>query len=342
MKNTILYTIIILIFSSNLQSQDVHFSHIHSSPTLLNPAMTGLFNGKIRMSGNYKSQWNNFTEGYSTAAAAFDVRAVEFKNNIIGAGISMYSDKAGDLDFSTNTVSMNASFIQLLGKDTWASVGFKNSFIQSRVDFTKAKTFEAEPVFFSNISYWDLSTGLAIMHKYKNGNLIYGGASLFHVNGANVSFLSKPLKGGPDQPNIETQDKKVVLHGGADIKVNRNLTLKPTFILMDQGPHREIMIGSFVKYESNQNSMLSEKNASISFGAWMRWYSEINLAGADALITSVRMDMNGMFVTLSYDANISSLRVASQGQGGVELSVVKVISHKTIQKRKISCPVNYF
>ena len=294
------------------------------------------------MAGNYKSQWNNFTEGYNTAAAAFDVRAVEFKNNIIGGGISMYSDKAGDLDFSTNTVSINASFIQLLGKNTWASIGFKNSFTQSRVDFTQAKTFEIEPVFFSSLNYWDLSTGLALMHKYNNGNLVYGGASLFHVNGANVSFFNKVLKGSNDIPNIETQDRKVVLHGGADIKVNRNLTLKPTFIFMDQGPHREITIGSFVKYESNQNTMLSDKNASISFGAWMRWYSEINLKGADALITSVRMDMNGMFVTLSYDANISSLRAASKGQGGVELSVVKIIDHKTIAKRKISCPVNYF
>ena len=248
--------------------------------------MTGLFNGKIRMAGNYKSQWNNFTEGYNTAAAAFDVRAVEFKNNIIGGGINMTSDKAGDLDFSTNTVSINSSFIQLLGKNTWVSLGFKNSFTQSRVDFTKAKTFEIEPVYFSNLNYWDLSTGLALMHKYHNGNLVYFGSSLAHVNGANVSFFNKPLKGSQNEPTVEVQDRKTVFHGGADIKVNRNLSVRPTFIFMDQGPHREITIGSFVKYESRMNSMLNDKNASLSFGAWMRWYSEVDFSGADAFIAA--------------------------------------------------------
>ena len=51
-----------LLMTLVLKAQDVHFSHIHASPTIMNPAMTGLFDGDLRLILNYRSQWNNFTK----------------------------------------------------------------------------------------------------------------------------------------------------------------------------------------------------------------------------------------------------------------------------------------
>ena len=41
----------------NLNSQDIHFSQFYMSPLNLNPAMTGVMNGNIRLTGNYWNQW---------------------------------------------------------------------------------------------------------------------------------------------------------------------------------------------------------------------------------------------------------------------------------------------
>ncbi|MEO0778461.1 MAG: type IX secretion system membrane protein PorP/SprF, partial [Bacteroidota bacterium] len=53
----------ILCLSLTLGAQDVHFSHIHASPTLLNPSMTGLINGDLRLIANTRSQWQSVTRG---------------------------------------------------------------------------------------------------------------------------------------------------------------------------------------------------------------------------------------------------------------------------------------
>lgn len=340
--NLLLLFITIICFSTTLSAQDIHFSQTHSVSSSINPAMTGLHNGKARIAANYRGQWNNLTNGYKTVAAEADVRAMELKNSIIGGGISMFCDKAGDLDFATTSISLNTSFIQLVGKDTWVSLGFKNTFSQNSLDLTKMKAFDQEDTYSSrNSGYWDLSTGLALMHQIDKKNLVHIGASIAHINGANISFFdTKNLKGKPSDA-INTIARKLVLHGGADIQLGKDFHIRPNFIFMDQGPHREITIGSFVKYDQSIRIGDSNKDAAIYVGAWLRWFTEADLSGSDAFIGAVRMDYDDMFFTLSYDVNISSLLPASDGQGGTELSVVKMISKDKVKRQKLKCPANY-
>src|SRR3546814_4214408 len=53
-------------------AQDPHLSQYYSSPLFLNPALTGMFNGEFRISGNQKTQWGSITNPYSTSVASFD------------------------------------------------------------------------------------------------------------------------------------------------------------------------------------------------------------------------------------------------------------------------------
>lgn len=337
-----IFTIIFLLLFTFSYSQDIHFAHVRSMPTFLNPAMTGLFNGKTRISSNYRGQWNSFTKGYKTMAISGDMRAYELKNSIIGGGLSIYSDKAGDLNLSTNSISANASFIQLMGKDTWVSVGFQNSLTQSRIDLSEVKAFDQESNLNANSrTYWHLSTGLSLMHEFKNKSLVHFGAALFHVNNPNVSFFDSRLSNVEGGENL---DRKLVLHGGADIKLYKGLNIRPNILFMDQGPHREITMGSFIKYSNNLVFMGDEKDIALYLGAWVRWYTEVNLSGGDALITTARLDFNSSAITVSYDINMSNLRAASYGQGGVEISFIKIMNkkRKRIGNQKLKCPADYF
>ena len=119
-------------------TQDIHFSHIHASPTYINPGMNGLFNGSFRFIGNVRSQWQSVTKGYKTVAGSVDgvIHSVGH-NDVIGAGIQLYSDKAGDLDFTSQSVAGNLSFIKALDSrgDHFISFGMQGAMLSNSVDF---------------------------------------------------------------------------------------------------------------------------------------------------------------------------------------------------------------
>ena len=337
------YLISMLIFIINIgYSQDVHFSHLHATPTILNPAMTGLFDGNLRFVGNYRGQWNGFTNGYKTIAAAADMKMKELKSgSIIGGGLNMFADEAGDLDFHTSSVGLNISFLQMIGSNgkSWVGVGFHNAFTQNRLDYSKIETFEQEPVIFGgNGGFWHIGAGVAWTYQFGKNNLLHLGGAMSHINTPDVSFFSS--ESGYD---VENLDKKFTLHGGADIKLSRYFGVRPNFIFMDQGPHKEITIGTLIKYRKNNGLSKSHIPTTVYIGGWMRWFAEVDLAGTDAFIVAMRIDHKDTSFTLSYDLNTSSLTQASYAQGGTELSVMKILRWKKKAKNyKLKCPQDYF
>jgi len=339
---TLITFLFISLFALTSNAQDIHFSHIHASPTFLNPAMTGLFNGDVRIMGNYRSQWQSVTKGYRTMAAGVDMKMINLGKDIIAGGFQFYSDKAGDLDFSTNAANLAISYLKSLdGRGrSFISFGFQNALISNSVDYTKIIAFEEEPGVLSGapdrINYWDFSAGVAYYNAFGKDNFFHIGASVFHLNKPFVSFFERE-----DPTSAIVLYRRLALNGGASFQLNKRSALKPTFIFMDQGPHREITIGSFYKYEGiGGRTLRGATGSSLYFGAWVRWYAETDIAGTDAIIAAVRWDYNKMFITFSFDINISTLSRVSTGQGGPELSIVKILDSRKRGKRrtKVECP----
>ena len=96
-----------------LQAQDIHFSHLHTSPFALNPAMTGVFEGNLRLIGNYRNQWRSVTADYRTYMVSADANLIGInRQSSIGVGMQLYSDVAGDLDYTINSGNLSLSFIR--------------------------------------------------------------------------------------------------------------------------------------------------------------------------------------------------------------------------------------
>ena len=328
------------IFTSQLCAQDIHLSHIHASPIVLNPAMTGLFTGKTRLIGNAKSQWNSITNGYRTAVGSIDTKLWEFRNaDMIGGGLQIASDHAGDLDFTTTSIGLSFSVLKsLTGKgDNYVSFGLQNSFISNRVDYSQIIAFSEEPSVANGASnkvrYWDLSAGLAWFYSIDRFNSFYLGGSLFHINEPNVSFFQN----GNASEGYKLF-RRWVIHGGGDFKLGKKSYLKPSFIFQDQGPHREITVGSFLKYKTLK-SYRSKAPSSVYFGTWLRWAVEKDFFGTDAVVVAARIDYNKTYLTFTFDVNISSLTRVSYGRGGPEFSVVHILESKgRRQPTKVRCP----
>ena len=321
-------------------AQDVHFSQIHASPTILNPAMNGLVNADLRFTANTKSQWNSITKAYRTFASSVDLKIRILPNgDIIGGGLQMFSDRAGDLDFTTTSVGFGVSYMKSLDKNNnYISFGLNNAYVTNRIDYTKIIAFDNEPIVQNGadnqIKYWDISAGMGWFYNINKDYAFHLGVSLFHLNRPLVSFSDE---GAFDDDQFLF--RKWVVHGTGDLKINRQSILKPSFMFKDQGPHREITLGSFWKYKTSKDAR-QRTPTSIYFGAWLRWHIEKDLIGKDAIIGAIRFDYKNTLMTFTFDLNISSLSRASSGSGGPEFSIIQLIDFRDSNARpvKLECP----
>src|ERR1700741_5467486 len=133
------------------QAQDLHFSQYNENPSLINPAFTGVSN-VLRVSAVYRDQWRTVTVPYKTYGISVESRImasnwskVEGQSmtftkksfSKVAAGLSFYSDKAGDGSMRTDQLKLSlASFVPINAYNR-LSLGVQAGFIQRKVDLSK-------------------------------------------------------------------------------------------------------------------------------------------------------------------------------------------------------------
>ncbi len=327
-----------------MKGQDIHLSHIHASPTLLNPAMNGLFMGQARLIANSRSQWNSVTKGYKTAVASADMRMfVINRKDIISGGIQLFADRAGDLNFTTSSAALSVSYLKAFDKlgRNFISVGIQNAYVNNRVDFSKIKTFDQITALGkgdtpSQINYWDVNAGIGWFYAPSRYNSFYVGFSAFHLNNPGVGFRNELTSG-----NALTAYRRFNLHGGATIRFSPAFTLKPSFLFMDQGPHQEITFGSFIRYKTYRRGLHKKPLYFIYLGGWLRSYFEKDIQGIDAIVASMKYEYRQLSIAISYDINLSKYRLASGGRGGLEFSIIRIFDWQRSKRKnaKVKCPI---
>ena len=103
-------------------AQDPQFSQFYASPVNLNPALTGGFAAKYRVSAIYRDQWRGPLEqsiGIFGAALdlRFDLQSRAWEGDAAAVGLQFLSDQVGPLDLSTNTIALAGAFHKSLDQD---------------------------------------------------------------------------------------------------------------------------------------------------------------------------------------------------------------------------------
>lgn len=348
MSNNYIVCLLLLFFSTSpLLSQDIHFSHLHSSPFALNPALTGIFEGNFRFIANYRNQWKSVTADYRTYMFSADANLIGLgKQSSIGLGAQFYSDVAGDLDYRTSSGNLSLSMIRSFNRDNShiVAVGGQVGLVGNSFDPNKIVAFEEEPILFdsdhNNIRYTDISAGVLWFNQIQDDQFVYAGASMFHVNRPILSFFDQNDKNQRLYPRF-------VFHGGGNIDFNQTSSILPNFIYMRQGPYQELTVGSFFKYDFTKKRY---PTASFLSGLWIRGLKLEDSYSVDALIAALRFDYKEFIFTFTYDINISSLARASYGRGGPEVSLIYIMGKPNVSgsthprvipfrnKHKIKCP----
>src|SRR5687768_2311420 len=115
---------------------DPHFSQYYVYPSWLNPALTGAFDGKYRVSAIYRNQWGNISSPFSTPGITAEFTTE--KN--INFGISILSQKAGNGGYNYTTAYANVAYTGVkLGVNQTKRIvfGLQAGLIDRRFDRTK-------------------------------------------------------------------------------------------------------------------------------------------------------------------------------------------------------------
>jgi len=258
-------------------------------------------------------------------------------NDFLTVGLQLLYDKAGTAALSTTELLPALNYHKSLSDERamYLSLGFMGGLVEKRIDMSKVTTNsqyngtaydpalpDGEVLTNPTIRYLDGSLGLSFNTGFgkDKGNSLFFGAAMHHVHRPKNSFYKNP--------GIEL-DPKYVFSAGMKLIVNEFTYFTLQGDHTRQGSAQETIGGALYSYKLGDDP----ENSSyiLSLGGFLRW--------KDALIPVIKLEMNALSVSLSYDVNVSQLKTVSNGRGGVELSISYIgFLNRENSKYRILCP----
>ncbi len=334
--------VVCLIFISVLtKAQDPHFSQFFASPLTLNPALTGKFDGQIRLAADYRNQWPSISNAYITESGSVDMSILKKKlgNNVLGIGFSGLSDQSANGALNLNYGSASISYHQALdgtGYNT-LGVGFQGTYSSLSIDQSKL-VFEdqilsggspTQEVFTNgtNKNYFDMAAGILFSGSTDGLNNYYAGISMYHINTPDIGFYTRSA-GTNNATSGFLLKPRTTVHAGALKPLTDNLKLVASGIVQLQNDATEALLGAAICANVNNSSIDNDDDVNVYLGSWVRL--------GDAIIPYASLEFSGLRIGLSYDVNTSRLKTASQSKGGIELSLIYIRKRDT--DNSIPCP----
>jgi type IX secretion system PorP/SprF family membrane protein len=329
----------------NCTAQDIHFSQFTMTPLNLDPSQAGKFGGDTRAIINYRNQWGSVSSSpFKTYGAMFDMPLSNGKkDNFFGGGISVYSDKAGDLSLGTTVFNLTLAYHIKVNQASYLSAGVQGGFLQRSLSennirsdnqfdgvghnetYSSGEVFQNtsffKPDFAAGVSYTygDNTTSQVVNNGGFGGKKVNVGAAIHHVASPNFSFLEQ---------NTDKLNFRYILHTNTSFGVGgSNMAIQPSGFIAYQQKATDVMLGSYFRYNLKEKSKYSQfsNGAAMSLGIHYRF--------GDAFIPSVLLEFGSFAMGVSYDWNLSGLSRASSGQGGYEISI-RYVSPNPFSSRK--------
>ena len=327
MMRTVILSIVLLFPVIASHGQDIHFSQFNRSPMNLNPGLAGQFDGDYRLVANHRNQWRSVTKPYNTTGGSVDARQpLDLKN--LGAGASIYTDKAGDSQLSTLQLNLAVSYLKHISNDSLhsISVGLQTGLTHRKINYEDLSFDEqyqngiynpnlgtGESFVRDSRTYLNLNLGAAWYYKMTSRKEISAGIALHNINRPKQSFYN--------DPEIKL-DMRWTVHANAEWKVAEKIDVIPSILFMYQGPHREFTLGTLGRYRLKDFP-------GIYRAVFLGWHGRTRDAG----YLTAGLEYDNWRVGMSYDFNMSQLNVASNARGGFEISAIYLF--RTEKQRRI-------
>jgi type IX secretion system PorP/SprF family membrane protein len=325
-----IFTILLfLTFAFRGVSQDAHLSMYDVAPMFLNPAMTGLIDGKWRAHIHYRTQWKavNF-KPYQSYLASFDAPL----KKKFGVGVQLNYFRAGAGNFGVFNALVSASYnLDLNKKKTHhLSFGVQAGITQKSVEYNLLSfnnqytlqdggTFNTALVANENFEQRSvilpaLNAGLLYYYSKQNARLNpFVGFSAFNLIAPKETFYGQTNR----------LPRRYYWHVGTRVNITELIYLIPKVLGMHQGKYFELTGALELGY------FLKKSEVHLLAGLIYR--------STDAAVITFGLKYKNFILKAAYDINFSSLTKASKGRGGFEIGLTYTHSQSTTKTEKI-CP----
>lgn len=333
----------IALLSSGISiAQDIHFSQFYETTVLRNPALCGVFTGDYKVSANYRNQWNSISKPFVTGQLSFEARIPVNgeSEDFFSVGLLGLYDKAGSIDMKTTGIYPAVNFSKKLENihNSYLTAGFTAGYVQRSYDPSKMTvnnqyingSFDPNAPTNENganpkINHFDLGAGLNYSSSLGENNdfTYFFGVAGYHFTKPNTSFYNSSLVNLSMKWNV---------NAGFNYRISEQYGFLMQGNYAIQGSYSELIIGGLGAWKKGGENELREPDFILYIGSFFR----LN----DAVIPVVKLDYKRYSFGLSYDVNVSKLKVASNLRGGMELTVVKtgLFNDPKWQRSRTSCP----
>jgi type IX secretion system PorP/SprF family membrane protein len=329
------------LLTNAVSAQDPSFSQFYASPLTLNPALTGKFNGDMRIAGNYRNQWPTVNQAYITSTVSVDFPIMQDKlreGDRLGVGFMAMTDKTANGILTSNYFGFSTAYHKTIDESGLHTigVGFQGTYANKTLDGPRLHFLDGlqidgtflpsatEPVNLQVVtaSYFDMNAGVLYNGSLDGSNEVYFGVSMYHLNQPKETFLN-------DNITIPT---RLTVHGGGYFpSPGTGKTWYVSALYNREATASELVFGGALELSASDDET---KPVNVYIGTWGR----INNV-ADAVIPYVGLDYGSFNLGMTYDVNISGFKVASQGQGGIEISLIYIFKkEKDGGQDKVKCP----
>ena len=316
MRNLFLSIFLLFTYATCI-AQDPHFSQFFASPLTLNPALTGKFNGSMRITGNYRNQWPTINRAFTTSTVSIDFPILKNaigENDTWGLGVMAYTDQSANGALKVNYLSVSTAYHKGLDEDGFSQIGigFQGTYSNMILNTASLKfedqltpfgfTGTTGEVFSSSTlknNYYDLNAGILYTKSTNETNNFYVGASFYHILRPKQSFIGTYF----------LLNQRATLHAGGFFPVGETYTLHLSGLYSTQAKAHETVVGGALQLPVSEG----DKPTSIYVGSWLRV--------SDAIIPYIGLEFGDFRFGFTYDINTSSLKTASESKGGLEISL---------------------
>tara|TARA_B100000902_G_scaffold165118_1_gene160087 strand:- start:1301 stop:2260 length:960 start_codon:yes stop_codon:yes gene_type:complete len=300
------FLIIVIINTTILKAQDVHYSQFFSSSFLTNPSLLSFQENDYKATLHHRSQWQAIQEPFRTFTASLERKNI-LKNQSIG--VQFLQDEAGDSDFKTTGASFSYVYTVDYNKNIIFSLACNTGFFQRSISyenliFNQNEIYEKENFWFPDINF-----GFSNKFIFTSKTNIITGFSHYHIN--------RPKQSLTGNENLRL-NKKSNFHACLNSSLTKNILISTCFYHSSQKELKETVFGSNFKYSFFTNK---EK----TFGAGLHYRFK------DAIICNVNANIGRFRFIISHDINVSSFKEATNSNGALEF----VLQYKWNKKKRI-------
>lgn len=306
---------------------DPHFSQYYAYPLWLNPALTGVINGDVRVNANFKNQWASVGDPYRTVALSADFKP----NEKAGIGFNVVNQAAGSAGFNYFAAYGSFGYGITVSEDGNKRLhfGLQAGLINRSFDMNRLQLgnqYDPSTGYNPNMpNFENFSSSSATIFDAGAGVFYYDGDPSTTANffgGVSVSHLTRSRDPfAADGLNYKLPMRYNV-HAGVRIQAGESFDLIPHAIYVRQNKDQIKAFGAYSEMKlQNDNGLI--------LGLMYRT--------GDAAIANVGYHVNSLIIGASYDFNTSSLNAATNSRGGIELSLSYVF-RKRIQGPEPICP----